>query len=66
MIKVRALVQVTEDGFNEDGKEHVHAEPGDEGEVIDVPGDGFVMVRWKRTGTASACVTEELEPSDDA
>lgn len=60
--QVVAVVQVVEEGFSGAGT-HVHAEPGDVGQVLDA-GDGLLMVRWERSGTACDCDASELRPSE--
>lgn len=57
--KVVAAVRFEEDEFDEGGT-HVHAEPGDAGEVEDVFEDGGLMIRWERTGTACDALPGEL------
>lgn len=60
---VVAAVQVTEEGFSGAGT-HVHAEPGDAGQVLDVDDAGLYTVRWERSGTACSCDAGELKPSE--
>lgn len=57
--RVVAAVRFEEDDFEGEGT-HVHAEPGDAGEVEDVFEDGGLMVRWERTGTACDALAGEL------
>ena len=59
--QVQARVDVTEEGFSAPTRVHVHAREGERGEVVDVLGDGWVMVRWARTGTIAQCDVSELE-----
>jgi hypothetical protein len=60
--QVRALVELVEQDFQGPGL-HVHANPGDVGEVEHVERDEIgtrYLVRWARTGTAVDCFAEEL------
>ena len=59
---VVALQRFEEQGFNGPGV-HVHAEPGDVGEIVDVFDLGF-MVRWARTGTACDAFGREIQLAD--
>ncbi len=61
--QVVAVVQIVEEGFSEEPvngtTDHVHAEQGERGEVVDVV-DGWIMVRWNRTDTIATCDPEEV------
>jgi len=47
-------------GFTKKGVEHVHAEPGEVGQVLEVI-DGHPLVKWERTGTICDCAPEEVQ-----
>ena len=55
---VVAVGQITEEV---DGAEVVHAEQGDQGEVLDVLESAeWRMVRWSRAGTVCQCHLDEI------
>jgi hypothetical protein len=58
---VKSVRVVSQDNFM--GKRrHVHARPGDIGEVLDVMPGGQVNVLWKRSGTKSVASPDDLQP----
>jgi len=61
---VWAAGRIEEPNFG--GKDvHVHAEPGDEGRIVDIASNGLIMVRWLKTGTACDCdPVEDLTLTD--
>ena len=54
------MSRVVEMGFTKKGVEHVHAEPGEVGQVLEVI-DGHPLVKWERTGTICDCAPEEVQ-----
>lgn len=56
-VVVVAVTRITEE--DEEGL-HVHAEPGDRGEVIDAFPRGTKMVQWFRSGGVVECFNHEL------
>lgn len=59
--EVVASRRIAERGFNGRGV-HEHARKGERGEIVDVFGDGWIMVRWRRTGTACQVHADEVSP----
>lgn len=57
--QVEALVRFAEENFVDGEGAHVHAEPGEVGEIVDLC-DGTLMVRWARSGTACDCDASQL------
>jgi hypothetical protein len=60
--RVKALKRLTEENFM-GAALHVHAEPGDIGEVVDVD-DTWITVRFQPSDTATGCAPEEIKAAE--
>jgi hypothetical protein len=58
-MKVRATHRITEPDFNDEAL-WVHAELGEEGEVVHTDNLGYKTVRFFRTGTATVVAHSEI------
>ena len=57
--RVVALVRLTD--TDSEGREYVHANPGDPGRIIYVGDELTPTVRWDLTGTLCDCAPEEIQ-----
>lgn len=53
--RVLATGTLSEEGFYIEREPWDHAKEGDAGEVVSVDGEGWPVVRFDRTGTATLC-----------